>query len=544
MTDPTQTQSERENELVRVTPSENGYTWLVEERHPSGDFYLSRGSFSTEAAAAAERLVALFDRTPAVERADWLDTRTGDELEALDRRLWSRYSSAATRRAKVSSQYGREVEEVRAARRRHDRHGEAADQAVAYFAETLKRRLDAGVVDAEAYLAETRRALERDGVALDELLLDGTLQADQYQEKSRRLEAKRKILRAAELERDLDLARERPELEARAAVVPTGVDEDLALERIAFVELNASADELWKAGRYGDAGRASQEANEAAGRIQELERIQESLRLAAERPQIRNEAADRCVNCGGYPEATASSMDDPVVAGCSCIGDYAPGWKRDDVDELQARQARLDGEIERLRGEQSRRDGEPIDDFRRRIYRWRATWAARFDERRWIARRLAELQPLDPHAARIKAYQALEARATSLESMALEYHAGGEAGVELLQEAAALRQIAAILADDGTSRYEMVPRDGRAYLPALDPQRPLVNVKRLAEGATAIADALPGEVRAARRKGFGWGEIARALESRWPSGAPASIGERFPGGRSKTTVQRTYGALG
>lgn len=66
------------------------------------------------------------------------------------------------------------------------------------------------------------------------------------------------------------------------------------------------------------------------------------------------------------------------------------------------------------------------------------------------------------------------------------------------------------------------------------------NVRRLANAASAIAFELRREVAAAQYDGRSWEAIATAARGRWPSGAPAAIGDLFPGGASTTTVRRFY----
>lgn len=80
----------------------------------------------------------------------------------------------------------------------------ATDPAVAYFIDTVAGRLQAGIVDRETYVAETRTAIERKRDAIAEALLAGELQEDQARHSTRVAEAQ---LTALELiDRDIDEA--------------------------------------------------------------------------------------------------------------------------------------------------------------------------------------------------------------------------------------------------------------------------------------------------------------------------------------------------
>ena len=70
--------------------------------------------------------------------------------------------------------------------------------------------------------------------------------------------------------------------------------------------------------------------------------------------------------------------------GCSCIGDDAPTWKRDDVDELRARLEAILFEVELARDETQPSDGEERLVQHRQ---WEALWA----EIVWTKQRLTTL---------------------------------------------------------------------------------------------------------------------------------------------------------
>lgn len=114
--------------------------------------------------------------------------------------------------------------------------------------------------------------------------------------------------------------------------------------------------------------------------------------------------------------------------------------------ELEQRERDLKETIESLRQQQDKPDFHAIRD------EWRKTWLDTFAKLRATQRRIAELTPLTPDEVRELAQAALEQKAHDW--TALGEHGNGTAAY---RTANALRNVAAIFADDGTSPYRFVP---------------------------------------------------------------------------------------
>lgn len=164
-------------------------------------------------------------------------------------------------------------------------------------------------------------------------------------------------------------------------------------------------------------------------KLAELDRIEAELEAAKTSTLVAQvEGSPRCVNCGGYADPAGTVGD--AEAGCSCVGDHSPAWKRDSVKELELRADALAQIIERMRGDQGRRregpegakTDEPGDRYQRRMEAWRVEWDARFEELRWIAERIAELTALDETAAIELAAAALLREAESQKRMARSHY--------------------------------------------------------------------------------------------------------------------------
>ena len=73
-------------------------------------------------------------------------------------------------------------------------HAIADDDAVRYFADLVRHRLEQGVVDAAQYVLEWRVQLDKDGADAQELGWLGELTEDQVVEKLARVERKLTVL--------------------------------------------------------------------------------------------------------------------------------------------------------------------------------------------------------------------------------------------------------------------------------------------------------------------------------------------------------------
>lgn len=162
-----------------------------------------------------------------------------------------------------------------------------------------------------------------------------------------------------------------------------------------------------------------------------------------------------------------------IIAGEACL-DPIHGWTSREARLLSAAEERvveIRDEIETARAEQGRRgagglmvnredavDAEPIEDYRRRMAAWRERWAALFAELRATEKAIADLSPLTPAEARDVAGKTLAGRADEVERLAHDHGMGPG----YYREAAALRKLAAVFADDGSSPYRIIVKDDQA----------------------------------------------------------------------------------
>lgn len=134
--------------------------------------------------------------------------------------------------------------------------------------------------------------------------------------------------------------------------------------------------------------------------------------------------------------------------------------------ELAKRADEIEALIEELRAQQTEPDFYEFRAAWQIRAAWQKTWANTFAELRGVQREIAELTPLQPAEVRELARVALEHRAH--EWTALGEHGNG---VPAYRMANGLASVAALFADDGTSRHrfivnpsEMTPADFEALL--------------------------------------------------------------------------------
>lgn len=250
------------------------------------------------------------------------------------------------------------------------------------------------------------------------------------------------------------------------------VDRDAAIEQVASeLETPAMADAIRRVEdlTMGDDEREVVQVG-LDGRSQPMLRYRDEL----DRPDHARSIVSPADRARVLPAQTCTTCNRPaddgyvnVAAGEACMDPIHGRRSREAaiVEAAEARVVEIHVEIERMRGEQVRRRApgnvmgldrpvfvETAEEFSRRMAAWRERWDRLFIELRATEKRIAELSPLPPAQARELSQKALEARAAEVEILAHDHGMGPD----YYREAAALRKVAAILADDGTSPYRMV----------------------------------------------------------------------------------------